>query len=273
MVRDGGADTAALVTGASSGIGAALAVELARRGADVALVARRRARLEDVAAQVEGLGRRALVLPADVTAPGEVEAAVEAARTGLGRLDVVVANAGFAVRGTVASLTLDDYRRQMETNVFGVLRVVKAALPEVTRRRGRLVLMGSVSSYASMPTGSAYAMSKFALRALADALRYEVAGAGVTVTLVCPGFVESEIYEVDNLGQHQPGRPRGVPAWLVMPTARAARQIATAVERRRAEIVVTGHGRLAVALERHAPRLLHAAVGRLWTRGRLRRGT
>ena len=128
----------ALITGASSGIGAALARELARQGADVALVARRADRLAVVAREIEDLGRRALVVTADVRVDGDVERAVTATQTTLGRLDVVVANAGFGVVGQVERLTLDDYRRQFETNVFGVLRTVQAALAPLRASRGRL---------------------------------------------------------------------------------------------------------------------------------------
>ena len=119
-----------LITGASSGIGAALAREFARQGADLVLLARRTDRLTALAAELERQGRRALALTGDVTVDGDLERAVAETRAKLGRLDVAVANAGFGVVGPVERLTLDDYRRQFETNVFGVLRTVHAALPD-----------------------------------------------------------------------------------------------------------------------------------------------
>jgi short-subunit dehydrogenase len=192
----------------------------------------------------------------DAVREGDLERSVNATRVAFGRIDIVVANAGFAVRGRLDTLALADYRRQFETNVMGVLRTVVVGLEELKRTRGCLVLMGSVGSYLALPEDSAYAMSKFAVRALAGALRDELAAYQIGVSLVCPGFVESEIYEIDNQGVRQPGTPRRVPPRLVMPTSRAARQIVDAVARRRPEIVVTGHGRLAVLLQRHAPRLV-----------------
>jgi len=246
----------ALITGASSGIGAALARELARGGADLVLAARRVDRLQAVAAEVEGVGRASLVVACDVTVDGDLERAVARARDRFGRLDVVVANAGFGVVGPLASLTLADYRRQFETNVFGVLRTIYATLPELERSRGRLAILGSVSGWLATPGSSPYAMSKFAVRGLAEAIGPELRPRGVSVTLITPGFVDSEIRRVDNQGSFRAEEREPVPAWLVMPAAKAARQIARAIARRRRETVITGHGKIAVFLQRHAPWLL-----------------
>src|SRR5262249_50897168 len=150
-------------------------------------------------------------------------------------------------------LTLEDYRRQLETNVFGVLRTVYAGLPALEASQGRLVIIGSVSGHLSMPGGSAYAMSKFAVRALAEALGLGLERHGVSVTLISPGFVESEIRQVDNRGVVRSTPAPGPPRWLTMPTARAARLIVRATARRRREVVITGHGKLAVFLMRHMP--------------------
>jgi short-subunit dehydrogenase len=250
----------ALITGASSGIGAALALELARQGANLALLARRRDRLATVSADVERQGRRALALTADVTVDGDVERAVAATLAAFGRLDVVVANAGFGVVGAVERLALDDYRRQFETNVFGVLRTVQASLGALKASRGRLVIVGSVAGYVATPGASPYAMSKFAVRGLAAALGYELASAGVSVTLVVPGYVASEIRRVDNTGVFRAEAREPVAAPLIMSAPRAARQIARAMARRRREVVITSHGKLAVFVQRHAPWLVAAAI-------------
>jgi short-subunit dehydrogenase len=248
-----------LVTGASSGIGEAVARELALHGANLVLCARRRDRLDALAAEL-GARVRAVPVEVDVTRDGSVEAAVAAAERTFGGLDVAIANAGFAVMGRFDRLGLDDYRRQLETNVFGVLRTVAAALPALKRARGQLAIMGSVSGHVPAPDLSAYTMSKFAVRALAETLYDELAADGVAVTLLSPGFVVSDIGRVDNQGQRHETDASRVPACLRMPTDRAARQIVAAIETRRREAVITAHGRLLAFVYRHAPWLWHAAV-------------
>jgi NAD(P)-dependent dehydrogenase (short-subunit alcohol dehydrogenase family) len=259
----------AFVTGASSGIGAALARELARQGADVALMARRTDRLETLARDIRAAGRRALPIACDVTRDGDLEAAAAQARAELGRIDVVVANAGYGVVGPVERLAVDDFRRQFETNVFGVLRTIYATLDDLKKHRGRLTIVGSVNGWVATPGSAPYAMSKFAVRALARALDYELGPAGVSVTHVSPGFVESEIRHVDNQGRWWPEpASSGPPPWLVMPTAVAARQIVRAVARRRREAVITGHGKVAVWIDRHAPWVIAWGLRRVGMRKR-----
>ena len=213
-------------------------------------------------------GRRALVLACDVTRDGELERAVAQTRDAFGRIDVVVANAGFGVVGRVERLTIEDYRRQFETNVFGVLRTIYATLDDLERTRGHLAIIGSVSGHLATPGGSPYAMSKFAVRALADALRNELRPDGVAVTLLSPGFVESEIRLVDNEGRLKTADRDRVPRWLRMPADTAARKIVTAIARRRREVVITGHGKALVFVARHLPGLMSVLVSLLGYRGR-----
>ncbi len=244
-----------MITGASSGIGAALATELARRGARVALLARRADRLEQIAERIRSAGGTALPVVADVTRDGDLEAAVAKTVDAFGGLDLAIANAGFGVGGYLARLDLGDYRRQFETNVFGVLRTVYAAVPALRESRGTLVLMGSVAGHLAAPRNSAYAMSKFAVRALASCLQGELEPFGLRVVLVSPGFVESEIRLLDTHGRMQAGAKEPLPRWLPMPTDRAARSIASGILRGTREVVVTGHGKIGVFFSRHFPRL------------------
>jgi short-subunit dehydrogenase len=252
----------ALITGASAGIGAALARELARDGADLVLTARREDRLRELAREIEATGRHAVVVACDVTRDGDLERAVAAAIERFGRLDIAIANAGFGVAGRVEDLKLEDFRRQLETNVFGVLRTLYASLPELRKTRGQFVVVGSVAGHVPTPATSAYCTSKFAVRGLTESIHDELAASGIAVTLVSPGFVDSDIRRVDNHGNVHEEAPDPVPAWLRMPTDRAARAIVRGIRRRRREVVVTGHGKALVFVYRHAPWLMEFLIGR-----------
>jgi short-subunit dehydrogenase len=259
----------ALITGASSGIGEELAEQLAQQGALVSLAARRAEVMTHLAGRIAAAtGSSALVIECDVTRDGDVERAVAETVRERGRLDLVFANAGFGVAGLFTRLSLADYRRQFETNVFGVLRTLYAALPEVARVRGQLVITGSIAGWVATPGTSAYAMSKFALRALANSITPELDRLGVALTLLSPGFVESNIRRVDNRGTLHADTPEPMPAWLVMSRRKAVRQILRAVARRRREAIITGHGRVLIALERLAPWISRAVGRRMAARGR-----
>lgn len=260
-----------LITGASSGIGAALAREFAAEGAGVVLTARRRDRLEALASELEGRGSRALALTCDVTAEEDLAEVVKKIEEEFGRLDVVVANAGFGVIGRFEKLSLPDYRRQFDTNVFGVLRTAKEAFPALKKSRGRFVIIGSVSGHISAPEASAYSMSKYAVRALAEALYAEWAPSGVSVTLISPGFVATEIQNVDNQGHYREHGKARVPAWIKMSAQKAAKQIVRAVAGRKREKVITLHGKLFVVLDQFFPGLMPRFFRRLGKR--VRRGS
>src|SRR5215471_13009587 len=230
--RDYFKDKAVFITGASSGIGEELARQLGRDGAKLTLVARRRALLEHLAEDVAASAAlNPLVVEGDVTRDGDMERAVAESVQRWGKLDVVIANAGFGVVGALRNLSLEDYRRQFETNVFGVLRTIYAALSELEKSKGNVIIIGSVAGWTASPGASPYAMSKFALRALANSITPELRLCGVKVTLISPGFVDSNIRRVDNDGKMHPAARDPVPGWLVMSTQKAVRQILRAVAR------------------------------------------
>jgi short-subunit dehydrogenase len=255
---------AVLITGASSGIGEELGWQLGQAEAKLTLAARRKERLENLAQRITAIGKpRPLVVECDVTREGELERAVGEAVREWGKLDVVIANAGFGVVGALKKLSLDDYRRQFETNVFGVLRTLYAALPEIEKSKGNVAILGSVSGWVASPGASPYVMSKFAVRALANSITPELGLAGVTVTLISPGFVASEIRLVDNQGKLQAEAKDPIPSWLVARTDKAARDILRAIAKGKREAIITGHGKALVVLQRFTPWILRAVFKKM----------
>ena len=248
-------DKVVWITGASSGIGEALSLVLAAQGASLGMMARRAESLQALAKKIEGEGGRALVLVGDVNADSDLNSALTQILDQYSKIDVLIANAGFGVIGRVDQLSLEDYRRQFETNVFGVLRTIQVGLEALKRSKGTLVLIGSVSSYISAPEASAYSMSKFAVRALAEALRAELARDGVSVVLITPGFVKSQIRQVDNQGEYRSSAKDPIPEWMQMSAENAAKKIAKAVLKKKRERVITFHGKVFVLLQRFFPGL------------------
>lgn len=204
-------DRVVLVTGASSGVGAAVARAFAAGGADVALVARSKAGLELVAEACRQAGRRALVVPADVTVPAECDAAVARTVDRFGRLDTVVASAGLGMSARFDELAdTSVLRRLMDVNYHGVANVFLPALPHVVERRGMLVTISSVQGVVGVPGRSGYAASKHALQGLCDSLRIELRGSGVDVLTVLAHWVRGTGLRSRALGPD--GAPRSTAA-------------------------------------------------------------
>lgn len=188
----------ALVTGASSGIGQAIARMLARRGVRVALAARRVDRLRALSEEIASDdGGETLSLACDVRNPVEVQAAVQQTLDRWGQLDILVANAGFGYRAPLVDGDITRWKDMIDTNVFGLLLTLKYGVPPMLeRKRGHVIVTSSVAGRVPTPLGSAYCGSKFAATAIADVLRQEVGSQGVRVTTIEPGVVISEFQEV-----------------------------------------------------------------------------
>lgn len=186
----------AVVTGASSGVGREVALALARRGASVALVARRRERLEDVAREVTALGARVMLVPCDVSEADEVRSAAASVRRELGEPDLLVQCAGLGVWRRFFEVTDDEHQRMMGVNYWGTFNWIRALLPEMLRqRRGAIVNVVAGSGKFAFPTTSGFSASKFAAAGLSEALRRELRGSGVTLSSVFPGSVRTEFWD------------------------------------------------------------------------------
>jgi short-subunit dehydrogenase len=222
----------AVITGASSGIGRALALRLAREGARVALVARRESALESVADEIRRAGNTAHVVACDV---GQREEALDAARRAerlLGGADLLVNNAGYGRHRAFLDWDVEDMERMMRVNYLGSLYFSKALLPSmVERRRGWLVFVASVAGKIATPDESAYAASKFALVGLAESLSIELEEAGVHVLTVCPGVIRTPFFDAEALermpavARRQMVEPAGLIDAIVAGLARGSHEI------------------------------------------------
>ena len=261
-------DEVVWITGGGSGLGRAMALEFASRGCRVVVSGRRLERLEDTVAAATRAQGKVVALTCDVTNEQEQAEALQTIVKQFGRLDVVVANAGFSVDGRFANLTSAQWRKQFETNVFGLVMTVQQALPELSKTNGRIALISSVASMISYPGGSAYGSSKAAVRSIGLCLSQELHGTGVSCTTIHPGFVESEIAKVSNDGVFDADKSDPRPAKLMWASDHAARVMVRAIEKRKVEFIFTGHGHLFGFLGRHFPSLVHVLITRFIGRTR-----
>ena len=250
------------ITGGGSGIGRAMALEFARQGASVAVSGRRVSRLLEVVVEIEELGAQAVAVECDVCSEASVEASVARVLEELGGLDVAVANAGFALAGSIEELSAEQWRRQLDVNVVGAALTARYALPPLRESGGRVALVSSIMGMLASKKIGAYTASKYAVRAIGQTLSLELAGSGVSCTTLYPGYVASEIAQVDNEGRHHPDAKDRRPARLIWPTDKAARVMVDAIHKRKREYVFTGHGKVAGFFGRHAPSLVHLAQSR-----------
>lgn len=182
-----------LVTGASSGIGRSLARRLAAAGDPVVLVARRAPLLEALAREIEDAGGRALAAAADVTLIDQVRAAVAAGEAALGPIERLVASAGGGERTDVRTFSAAQVAQMLNLNVVGLATCIEVLLPSMLRRgQGQLVAIGSLAGYRGLPHAAAYAAAKAAVMTMMEALRLDLKGSGVAVTLLLPGFVNAK---------------------------------------------------------------------------------
>src|SRR5712672_408953 len=186
-----------LITGATDGLGKAAALLLAERGYRVFAAGRsteKRAKL-DALAKEKNLPLESLEM--DVCDDGSVQHAVAMVNQKAGAIDVLINNAGLVYVGAVEDLSLEDWRRQFETNFFGVIRVTQAVLPRMReRRKGRILMMSSVSGFMTPPTQGAYSASKHAIEALSNALRHELYPFGIHTILIQPGYIMTNIQKI-----------------------------------------------------------------------------
>lgn len=250
------------ITGASSGIGKSMAFEWSRLGYKVVLSSRRKELLDEVATNIKQSGGEALVLTCDIMDETAIENTVQQIILAWGRLDVVIANAGFGVFGSLEKLTAKDWNRQLEGNVTGLALTVKYVLPHLKKTNGRIGLVGSVGAYLPSPNLGAYGASKAAVNSIGLTLQVELMGTGVSCTTLHPGFVASEITRIDNNGVWHPELPDPRPANLIWPTDKAAKVMIKAILKRKRNYIFTTHGRIFVWIQRWFPGLMRFIISK-----------
>ncbi|MDH5264703.1 MAG: SDR family oxidoreductase [Betaproteobacteria bacterium] len=262
-------DNVVIITGASKGIGAELARQLARKGAMLALAARDRAALERVASECVALGARAEVIVADVAVEDDCRRLVERTVAAFGRLDTLVNNAGATMWARFEDIAdMSILARIMQVNYMGAVYCTHHALPHLKAARGRLVGISSLAGRTGVPTRSGYAASKHAMTGFFDTLRIELADAGVSVTIVYPGFVSTGIRENAAGPGGRPIAVSPVKEREVMGVEECARLTIAAIEARKRELVMTARGKLGLFLKLLAPGIVDRIARRAIEKGR-----
>jgi NAD(P)-dependent dehydrogenase (short-subunit alcohol dehydrogenase family) len=261
-------DAVVVLTGASQGIGREMARQLAAAGAQLVLAARDGTELGRVADECRALGGRAEAVPADVTREADCAALMARAVEAFGRIDGLINNAGIGMWARFDEVRdLSIFERMMQVNYLGSVYCTWHALPHLKRTRGRIVGVSSLTGKTGVPTRSGYAASKHAMAGFFDSLRIELAGSGVTVTMVYPGFVATGIRERAFGGDGRPLGTSPVREGEVMRVETCARLILDAAAHRRRELVMTGRGRVGMWLKLVAPGLGDRIARRAIERG------
>jgi short-subunit dehydrogenase len=189
-------DKVVMITGASSGIGRGLALELSRRGARLGLVARRAVALDEIVGEISSRNGKALALAADVQDATALRGAADRVRADFGRIDVLIANAGIGLTADAAEMQPADLARVLNVNVIGAANSVAAVVPEmVAHGSGHLVVISSLAAYRGLPKSAAYCASKAAVSAFFESVRLDLKGKGIAVTIIHPGFIKTPLTE------------------------------------------------------------------------------
>ncbi len=230
-----------VITGASSGIGRSLALQLADQGAWIALAARNAERLEALAADCIQRGGKAIAVPTDVTDEKQCRALIEQAVSEFGQLDMLINNAGMGALGLFEDMPdLSLFKRVMDVNFYGAVHCTYYALPHLKKTQGRIVNISSMGGKLPLPYNANYISSKYAMHGFSDSLRMELDAAGVSVTVICPTWVVTEFHErqLDRFGTPQGAKGRALYTDRTMTADQCAQITLEAAERRRREVLM-----------------------------------
>lgn len=250
-----------IITGASSGIGKSLAIECAKRGANVVLAARQYVTLCEIAADLEKqYNVKALAVQCDVAIEEECAHLIKQALTTFGKIDVLINNAGISMRALFNDVDLKVLKSLMDVNFWGAVYCTKYALPEIIKTKGSIVGVSSIAGYKGLPGRTGYSASKFAMNGFLDSLRVENLKTGVHILTACPGFTASNIR---NTALAKDGSQQGESSMheeKMMTSDEVANIILNGVENRSRTLIMTSQGKLTVALSKFLPAFLDKMV-------------
>lgn len=249
-------DKIVVITGASSGIGKAAAIEFANKGAKLALVSRRKEKLEELQQFLSKFNTEVLVCPCDVSDKTQVKKMSDQVIEKFGRMDVLVNNAGFAIYGTVSSLSIEEIESQMQTNYLGMIYCIKNFLPVLQKQNsGHIVNVASVAASFGLPGIASYCASKSAMLGFSEGLKHELRGTKIGITVVSPIMVRTNFFDHKSFAK----MPKYSPTSLDPKTV--AKAILAASESSRLEIIVPGIIRVGVWLKHTIPFVINPIMG------------
>ncbi|PID93829.1 MAG: short chain dehydrogenase [Bacteroidetes bacterium] len=256
-------DKVVIITGASSGIGRALAVQFVKQGSMVVLAARSKEKLLEVEASLQGYPGKVLVVPTDVSVEKECQRLVEKTVAVFGRIDILINNAGISMRALFCDLKLEVLERLMAVNFWGTVYCSKYAEPYLVKQRGSLVGVISIAGYQGLPARTGYSASKYAIRGFLDTVRIENLKTGMHVMIAAPGFTQSNIRFSALTADATPQGATPRKEKSMMSPEYCAYRIYWAIRRRKRSLILTTQGKLTVLLNKLFPRFVDYASYRL----------
>ena len=249
-----------IITGASSGIGKACAINMAQKGAKVVLAARNLDNLTLAAQEIEKLGAEVLTVKCDVAVESDCKNLIEQSINKFGKVDVLINNAGISMRAIFNDTELSVIKKVMDINFWGAVYCTKYALPHLLKTKGSVVGVSSIAGYVGLPARTGYSASKYAMQGFLDALRTENLKTGLHVLVACPGFTASNIRNtaLTNDGSAQGETPRNEEK--MMSAEEVAQYIVTGIIKRKRTLVLTGQGKLVVLLNKFFPKFVEKQV-------------
>lgn len=260
-------DKIVVITGASSGIGKALAEEMAKRGANLVLGARQYVTLCEITAELQQkYNVSALAVQADVSNEAECKALIDQATLTFGKIDILINNAGLSMRALFKDVELSVLKNLMDVNFWGTVYCTKYALPEILKTTGSIVSVSSIAGYRGLPGRTGYSSSKFAMNGFMECLRTELLKTGVHVMVACPGFTTSNIRVAALSQDGQAHGETSMEEGKMMSAEEVAARICDGIELRRRTLIMTRQGKLAVWVNKLFPAFADKKVFDLFTK-------